>query len=151
MLRGAALVAGAGVLSACGGDDTASTGTSSKAPGTPAATPASTPASTASTTAAAPPAAAPLAATGDIPVGGGKIFADEGVVITQPEKGTFKAFGVKCTHQGCPVSNIEGGTINCTCHGSKFALADGAVKGGPAKAPLEAVEVKVDGDSIVRA
>ncbi len=33
-----------------------------------------------------------LARTADIPVGGGKIFKDENVVVTQPTKGEFKAF-----------------------------------------------------------
>jgi Rieske Fe-S protein len=89
-----------------------------------------------------------LAKLDDIPVGGGKIFADQKVVVTQPDKGTVKAFSFTCTHQGCPVTEIAGGTINCNCHGSKFRIADGSVAGGPAPKPLPAVEVKVDGDDI---
>ena len=48
-----------------------------------------------------------LAATSDVPVGGGAIFSDEKVVVTQPTEGTFKAFTAVCTHQGCVVSNVE--------------------------------------------
>ena len=44
-----------------------------------------------------------LAATSDIAVGGGAIFADEKVVVTQPTEGDFKCFTAICTHQGCLV------------------------------------------------
>ncbi len=50
---------------------------------------------------------AALGATADIPVGGGKIFNDQKVVVTQPEAGQFKAFSAVCTHQGCIVSSVE--------------------------------------------
>ncbi|WP_030678362.1 Rieske (2Fe-2S) protein [Streptomyces sp. NRRL B-1347] len=93
-------------------------------------------------------AAAVLARTADIPVGGGKIFKDEGVVVTQPEKGRFKAFSNLCTHKQCPVASVEGGTINCTCHGSKFDIADGSVKRSPATSPLPPAGISVEGDSI---
>ena len=42
-----------------------------------------------------------------MPVGGGKIFAAEKVVVTQPTEGDFKAFSAVCTHQGCVVAKIE--------------------------------------------
>ncbi|MFD4630545.1 Rieske (2Fe-2S) protein [Streptomyces sp. NPDC058284] len=89
-----------------------------------------------------------LARTSEIPVGGGKIFKDAGVVVTQPVKGRFKAFSNRCTHKQCPVSSLEGGTINCPCHGSKFDVADGSVKGGPAPKPLPAAEITVTGGSV---
>jgi len=89
-----------------------------------------------------------LARTSEIPVGGGKIFKDEGVVVTQPTKGEFKAFSNRCTHKQCPVTSVEGGTINCTCHGSKFDIADGSVKQNPAPQPLPAAKISVDGDSV---
>jgi Rieske Fe-S protein len=84
----------------------------------------------------------------DIPVGGGKIFTDAATVITQPTKGEFKAFSSICTHASCPVAAVTT-TIDCNCHGSKFALADGAVVNGPATSPLPAKTVKVDGASVV--
>ncbi|MFE7355728.1 Rieske (2Fe-2S) protein [Streptomyces sp. NPDC057543] len=89
-----------------------------------------------------------LAKTADIPKGGGKIFADQGVVVTQPEAGDFKAFSSKCTHQGCAVSSVSNGTINCPCHGSKFDLRTGSVTAGPARQPLPAKAITVEGDSI---
>jgi Rieske Fe-S protein len=89
-----------------------------------------------------------FASTGDIPEGGGKVFADQKVVVTQPTAGEFKAFSVSCTHQGCPVDDVSGGTINCPCHGSKFSITDGSPAGGPASKPLAAKKIKVSGDSI---
>ncbi len=90
----------------------------------------------------------PLGSASDIPVGGGEVFASEMVVVTQPQAGTFKAFSAVCTHQGCTVSTVAAGTINCPCHGSKFDIADGSVVGGPASSPLEQRQVTVSGDTI---
>jgi Rieske Fe-S protein len=92
-----------------------------------------------------------LAATADVPVGGGVVLADAQTVITQPKAGTFKAFSAICTHQGCTVAAVENGTINCPCHGSEFAIADGAVVAGPAPKPLPAKSIKVSGGSITAA
>ncbi|QFQ96258.1 Rieske (2Fe-2S) protein [Streptomyces phaeolivaceus] len=89
-----------------------------------------------------------LTTTADIPVGGGKIFKEEKVVVTQPAEGDFKAFSAVCTHQGCIVSGIADETIDCACHGSKFKITDGAVVQGPATKPLPAEEIKVSGNSI---
>ena len=95
--------------------------------------------------------AAALAATADIPEGGGKVFADRKVVVTQPTAGEFKAFSATCTHQGCAVKSIADGVINCPCHNSNFSITDGSVKSGPATKPLPAVEITVSGDSITLA
>lgn len=92
-----------------------------------------------------------LGQASEIPVGGGKIFADQKVVVTQPTQGDFKAFSAVCTHAGCAVGSVSGGTINCPCHGSKFKIADGSPAGGPAKEPLAAQQVKVEGGNITLA
>ncbi|WP_328665732.1 Rieske (2Fe-2S) protein [Streptomyces sp. NBC_00328] len=89
-----------------------------------------------------------LAKTSDIPEGGGKVFADKGVVVTQPTAGTFKAFSSKCTHQGCAVKGIANGVITCPCHNSEFSATDGSVKKGPATTGLAATAITVDGDAI---
>ena len=54
-------------------------------------------------------------------MGGGKVFADDKVVVTQPEKGEFKAFSAVCTHAGCLVSGVKDSVITCDCHGSRFS------------------------------
>ncbi|MEV0726295.1 Rieske (2Fe-2S) protein [Micromonospora purpureochromogenes] len=99
-------------------------------------------------TGAAGGAAKPLATVADIPVGGGRIFAAQGVVVTQPAEGTIKAFSAKCTHQGCTVTAVRDRTIVCACHNSVFDIADGSVRGGPAGQPLPEAAVSVEGNSI---
>ncbi|MDQ0712359.1 Rieske Fe-S protein [Streptomyces luteogriseus] len=94
------------------------------------------------------PAGQVLANIDEIPMGGGKIFKDEEIVVTQPEQGQFKAFSAICTHQRCTVSTVSDGTINCPCHGSKFRIADGAVAHGPATRPLPAEKITVEGNSV---
>ncbi|SCL68967.1 Rieske (2Fe-2S) protein [Micromonospora peucetia] len=140
LLAGAGAVGAAVVLAACGSDDS----------GDPAAPTSGGPAvpSTGDAGGGDREGAQSLARTADIPVGGGAVYPAQGVVITQPRAGEFKGFDSICTHQGCPVTNVDGGTINCTCHFSKFSIEDGSVKGGPATKPLPAKNVKVTGDQI---
>jgi Rieske Fe-S protein len=89
-----------------------------------------------------------LGPASDVPVGGGRIYADQKIVVTQPTQGEFKGFSSICTHQGCPVTAVQNGTINCTCHGSKFSIQDGSVSNGPATTPLPTVPVSVEGGEI---
>ncbi|WP_328808216.1 Rieske (2Fe-2S) protein [Nonomuraea antri] len=130
-------------ITACGGG----TDTAQPSTGAPAAPESSAPAAS-----SAPPAGGGgLAKTSEIPVGGGTVFKDQKIVVTQPAAGQFKAFSAVCTHQGCAVGSVSNGTINCPCHGSKFAIADGAVTDGPAKEPLPEKQIKVEGDQITLA
>jgi Rieske Fe-S protein len=87
-----------------------------------------------------------LGRTSEIPEGGGKIFGEAGIVVTQPKAGEFKAFSAKCTHQGCAVSEIKDGVIVCPCHRSEFSVVDGSAQKGPAVAglPEQAITVKAD-------
>jgi len=68
-----------------------------------------------------------IAKISEIPVGGGKIFQSDNVVVTQPTAGTFKAFSATCTHKGCAVKTVADGLINCPCHGGQFSITDGSV------------------------
>ena len=89
--------------------------------------------------------------TSDVPVGGGTILKDQKVVITQPQEGEFKAFTAVCTHQGCLVSKVADGNIDCACHGSIFSGTDGSVVQGPAKGALAPVDITVSGGTITLA
>ncbi|MEW9551810.1 Rieske (2Fe-2S) protein [Nonomuraea sp. NPDC050783] len=89
-----------------------------------------------------------LADASDIEVGGGKVFAAQKVVVTQPTEGDFKAFTAVCTHAGCTVATVQNKTINCPCHGSKFSIEDGSVADGPAPEPLKEKKITVDGGKI---
>ncbi|MER7625617.1 Rieske (2Fe-2S) protein [Streptomyces sp. NPDC126503] len=89
-----------------------------------------------------------LATIGEVPVGGGKVVAGHGVVITQPKQGEFKAFSSTCPHAGCTVGRVEAGAIVCPCHQSRFDLSDGSVTSGPAKEPLPPMPIQVLGEEI---
>ncbi len=124
---GGILGVGVGVplLAACGSDDSASSGGGGST------------------------ASGPVGKTSDVPVGSGKIFTADKVVVTQPTEGTFMAFSSICTHQSCPVTQLKGEDIECTCHGSKFSIKDGSVVNGPATKPLAKLKVKVDGTDLI--
>ena len=133
VLLGAGGVGTVAVIAACGastgGSDGGSTGGGSTGGGT----------STASKD---------LGATSAIPVGGGKVFPDQLIVVTQPTAGAFKAFTAVCTHQGCTVNQVRNGLIMCPCHGSEYSITDGSVKQGPAPSPLPAKPITIANDKI---
>lgn len=142
VLRGA-LLAGAAIpfLTACGGDSTSGD------------TNASSPDATSENGGGDPSGGDPsgggaIATTADVPEGGGLIIDDPQVVITQPTAGEFKGFSSICTHQGCIVNDVSGGTINCPCHGSQYSIKNGSVVGGPAPSPLPEQKLTVKADSI---
>ena len=126
VLAGVGLAGVAGLAAACGGDGSGDSG--GKGGGGKA-----------------------LGSTSEIPVGGGKVFEGEKVVVVQPAQGQFEAFSATCTHRGCTVGSVSGGTINCPCHGSKFKIADGSVASPPATRPLPEKQITVQGDKIMLA
>jgi Rieske Fe-S protein len=78
-----------------------------------------------------------------VPVGGGVILENADYVVTQPSKGSYKAFSKICTHQGCPVAAVENGVIHCNCHGSEYSIKDGSVTNPPATKGLAEAKTKV--------
>jgi nitrite reductase/ring-hydroxylating ferredoxin subunit len=97
-----------------------------------------------------------LVGTAQVPVGGGVILADQNVVVTQPSQGDFQGFSATCTHQGCILSTVASGTINCGCHGSQFSITTGDNVVGPSGEPagsvaaLPKVGIKVQGKDVVK-
>ena len=91
----------------------------------------------------------PVGRTDEVPVGGGTIFPDARVVVTQPTPGEFHGFGIVCTHDSCELTSVSDGTINCPCHGSRYAITDGSVVRGPARTGLRVENIAVDGGRIV--
>lgn len=145
VLRGAGAVAVGATLTACAGSST----TAASSTGTPTTTATAIGSfSAAPTSEAASSAAAGLGAATDVAVGGGKVYEAQKVVVTQPTAGAYKAFTAVCTHQGCLVTKVESGTIQCPCHGSSFSIKDGSVVTGPATGPLAEQKVTVTGGTI---
>jgi Rieske Fe-S protein len=96
-------------------------------------------------------AGAELTSTDEVPVGGGIVLADAGVVVTQPTEGDFKAFAAVCTHQGAALDAVGSDGIECPLHGSRFSIDDGSVTQGPATQSLATVPITVDGTKILAA
>ena len=132
-LAGIGAVGIAAAVAACGGGNGGTSGSGSSGSG----------GSSAGSTA--------LGTTSEIPVGGGKIFTAEKVVVTQPTKGEFKGFSAICTHMGCTVDKVADGTIDCPCHGSQYSVTDAHVVHGPAPKPLPAKNIKVANGKITLA
>ncbi len=65
--------------------------------------------------------------------------------------GEYYAIGNKCTHRSCKLSSgtLEGETVKCPCHGSKFNVKTGEVVHGPAAKSEPKYTVKVDEDQIL--
>lgn len=143
MLLGAGAVGAAGVLAACGDDPS---GPQQPAAGTPGGGGTTSGEGGATTGGSAAADGIPVA---HVPVGGGFIDFDQGVVVTQPEAGEFRAFDANCTHEHCLITWVEDGLINCPCHGSQFRVADGSVARGPATQSLHGRTATVNGEFIV--
>lgn len=57
-----------------------------------------------------------------------------------------------CPHAGCLLSEnyrVEGGEVECTCHGSRFNIKTGQVTVGPAYENLAVYPVKVEEGEIL--
>ena len=66
-------------------------------------------------------------------------------------EGAFYALSDICTHRGCSLSEgeLDGTTLECICHGSRFDVSTGDVVRGPAQQSVQAYAVRVQGDSLV--
>lgn len=86
---------------------------------------------------------------GAVPVGGGHVLEDVGVVVTQPQAGDYKVFSTYCPHQGGRVSMIDeaSGRPVCVLHGSAFDPVTGDVVVGPSPTGLEQKDVSITAPS----
>lgn len=113
------------------------------------AAPAPTTASTKPLPATSSPAGTILGPSSAVPVGGGTIYTAHQVVVTQPALGVFRGFSAVCPHQGCLVSTVADGRIDCPCHGSQFSIFDGSRLAGPTPTGLPSADVTESGPDLV--
>lgn len=83
-----------------------------------------------------------------IRVGGGRIYPEASMVITQPAEGEYVALSGICTHQHCTLREVSNGKIVCGCHGSEFDL-EGKVLKGPAETDLGTRSIEIQGDYFI--
>lgn len=82
-----------------------------------------------------------------------RTVVDDTPVLLLRDGDEIYAIHDRCSHRGCSLSEgtVEGREVVCGCHGSRFDLRDGALKGGPATTAQPAFQVRVqDGRVEVR-
>jgi nitrite reductase/ring-hydroxylating ferredoxin subunit len=81
-----------------------------------------------------------------------QVFDVVGTQVTVANAGALLyAFDDTCTHQGCSLATgeLEGTTVTCPCHGSRFDVTSGAVLQGPARRPVRSRIVAVQGEDLL--
>ena len=88
-----------------------------------------------------------VAAESDVPTRGGLPVDATGVpvLLARDDGGAIVALADRCTHRGGPLHEGEfaDGCVTCPWHGSRFALADGSVRHGPATRPQPRLDVRI--------
>lgn len=95
-----------------------------------------------------------VAKTGEIPVGGVKIFEYPGpgeqCILVRTAEDQYAAYSQKCTHLSCAVYYDAGKSeLICPCHNGVFSIRDGSVIQGPPPRPLPRVVLDRRGSDLV--
>jgi nitrite reductase/ring-hydroxylating ferredoxin subunit len=73
------------------------------------------------------------------------VNVDDTPVLLVRHRKHVHAIHDRCSHRGCSLAGtgeLDGETVQCGCHGSRFSLRDGSVERGPATSPQPAYEVR---------
>ena len=92
-----------------------------------------------------------VAAVGDVPPGTGKCVEAGGKQIALFNVGgAYYAIDDTCPHKGGPLSQgaVEGETVTCPWHRSKFDIKTGAVIAPPAVTGVGSYRVRVSGSDV---
>lgn len=83
--------------------------------------------------------------------GTGKVVhAGDKVLALFNLNGRFYALDNRCTHVGGPLGEgkVDGTSVTCPWHGSRFDITTGEVVGPPARRPVAAYPVRVVGNDV---
>jgi nitrite reductase/ring-hydroxylating ferredoxin subunit/uncharacterized membrane protein len=72
------------------------------------------------------------------------VLAGDTPVLLLRHDGHLHALHDRCSHRGCLLSagQVEGESVTCPCHGSRFSLRDGSIEQGPATARQPVFETR---------
>jgi nitrite reductase/ring-hydroxylating ferredoxin subunit len=73
------------------------------------------------------------------------VVVEETPVLLVRHRKHVHAIHDRCSHRGCSLGElgeVDGETVECGCHGSRFSLRDGSIERGPATAPQPSYEVR---------
>ena len=72
------------------------------------------------------------------------------IAIARDENGHVHAVNDTCTHANVSLSEgeLDGCTLECWLHGSRFNMVTGEPSGPPATTPVAVYPVKIDGDAV---
>src|SRR5258706_2583070 len=93
-----------------------------------------------------------VGSSGDVVAGSMRVFVVAGTKVSVASaNGHLYAFDDTCTHLGCSLAKgkLEGTTVTCPCHGSRFDVTSGAVLHGPAQRPVRSRLVQVEGEEVL--
>lgn len=73
-----------------------------------------------------------------------RVVVDDTPVFLLRHGDGLHALHDRCSHRGCSLAGgeVDGESIVCPCHGSRFSLRDGSVEHGPATSPQPAYDVR---------
>ncbi|MGH3098315.1 MAG: non-heme iron oxygenase ferredoxin subunit [Streptosporangiales bacterium] len=88
----------------------------------------------------------------DVPEGEARhVDVDGTPVAVVRSEGEFYAVYDVCSHEEVPLSegDVDGTTLECWLHGSRFDMLTGHPTGLPATEPVPVYSVKIDGDDVL--
>lgn len=95
-----------------------------------------------------------IARSGEIPVGGVKLFdypgPEDQCLLVRTGVDDYVAYSQKCTHLSCAVFySAEHNRLECPCHQGYFSIRDGSVLQGPPPRPLPRVVLERRGTDLI--